>query len=78
MRLPILGAFGMPSSVGEYGWGGSYHSSYWIDPEEELEVVYFMQLIPAGNIDDYAEFRALVYQAITDNAGSDETARRVP
>ena len=26
--------------------------------------MYLAQLIPAGNLDDYAEFRALVYQAI--------------
>ena len=48
----------------EYGWGGAYHSSYWVDPKEELVVVYLAQLIPAGNLDDHAKFRALIYQAI--------------
>jgi len=61
-----LGARGVPGSVGEYGWGGAYHSSYWVDPEEDLLVVYFTQLIPAGNIDDHGKLRALVYQAIVD------------
>ncbi|MYB32204.1 MAG: serine hydrolase, partial [Acidobacteria bacterium] len=42
----------------------AYHSSYWVDPKEELVVVYLAQLIPAGNLDDHAKFRALVYQAI--------------
>ena len=50
--------------AGEYGWGGAYHSSYWVDPKEELVVVYLAQLIPAGNLDDHARFRALIYQAI--------------
>ena len=59
-----LGARGALGSAGEYGWGGAYHSSYWVDPEEELVVVYLAQLIPAGNLDDHAKFRALVYQAI--------------
>ena len=59
-----VGAHGMPGSEGVYGWGGAYHSSYWVDPEEELVVVYLAQLIPAGNLDDHAKFRALVYQAI--------------
>ena len=45
------------------GRGGAYHSSYWVDPKEELVVVYLAQLIPAGNLDDHAKFRALVYQA---------------
>ncbi len=51
-------------SEGAYGWGGAYHSVYWVDPEQELVAVYLAQLIPAGNLDDHAKFRALVYQAI--------------
>jgi CubicO group peptidase (beta-lactamase class C family) len=61
-----LGARGQPGSVGEFGWGGAYHSTYWVDPKEQLVVVYFTQLIPAGNVDDHGKLRALVYQAIVD------------
>jgi CubicO group peptidase (beta-lactamase class C family) len=61
-----LGARGEPGSIGEYGWGGAYHSQYWVDPTEELVVVYMTQLIPAGDLDDAAKLRALVYQAIVD------------
>jgi CubicO group peptidase (beta-lactamase class C family) len=61
-----LGARGEPGSVGEYGWGGAYHSQYWVDPAEELVVVYMTQLIPAGDLDDTRKLRALVYQAIVD------------
>jgi CubicO group peptidase (beta-lactamase class C family) len=53
-------------SEGEYGWGGAYHSTYWVDPAEDLVVVYFSQLIPAYDIDDQAKLRVLVYQAIMD------------
>ena len=59
-------ATGLPGSVGEFGWGGAYHSTYWVDPEEELVVVYLTQLIPASNIDDQQKVRTLVYQAIMD------------
>jgi CubicO group peptidase (beta-lactamase class C family) len=62
--LEDLGARGTPGSTGEFGWGGAYHSTYWVDPRERLAVLYFTQLIPAGDIDDYAKLRALVYQAI--------------
>ncbi len=62
-----LGAAGRPGSVGEYGWGGAYHSVYWVDPREEMVVVYFTQMIPAGPIDDQGKLRALVYQAIMDD-----------
>jgi CubicO group peptidase (beta-lactamase class C family) len=59
-----LGERGIPGSVGEYGWGGAYGSTYWVDPKEELVVVYFKQLIPTAGLDDQAKLRALVYQAI--------------
>lgn len=61
-----LGARGVAGSVGEFGWGGAYHSTYWVDPEEELVVVYLTQLIPAGSVDDHGKLRALIYQAIVD------------
>ena len=60
------GASGLPGSVGEYGWGGAYHSTYWVDPQEELVVVYMTQLIPAGGLDDQAKLRTLIYQSIVD------------
>lgn len=61
-----LGARGWPGSEGEFGWGGAYHTTYWVDPREELVVVHLTQLVPAGNVDDQAKVRALVYQAIVD------------
>lgn len=64
--LEDVGARGTPGSIGELGWGGAYHSTYWIDPVEELVVVHLTQLIPAGDIDDFGKVRALVYQSIVD------------
>ena len=61
-----VGARGLPGSKGEYGWGGAYHSTYWVDPVQELVVVYLTQLIPAGGLDDQGRLRALIYQAIED------------
>jgi len=59
-------ALGLPASIGEFGWGGAYHSTYWVDPVEEMVVVYLAQLIPARNIDDHGKLRALIHQAIID------------
>jgi len=64
--LKDLGARGVPGSVGEFGWGGAYHSSYWVDPTKELVVVYFTQLLPARDLDDHDKLRTLIYQAIMD------------
>lgn len=61
-----VGTRGQPGSIGEYGWGGAYHSTYWVDPKEQLIVVYFTQLIPARGLDDHDKLRALVYQSIVD------------
>ena len=61
-----VGARGLPGSEGEFGWGGAYHSTYWVDPVEDLVVVYLTQLIPAGGLDDQGRLRALIYQAIED------------
>lgn len=60
------GLRGQHGSVGEFGWGGAYHSTYWVDPREQLVVVYLTQLVPAGDVDDFGRLRALVYQAISD------------
>ena len=61
-----VGARGSSGSAGEFGWGGAYHTTYWVDPREELVVVHLTQLVPAGDVDDQAKVRALVYQAIAD------------
>jgi len=61
-----LGSRGSLGSEVEYGWGGAYHSTYWVDPVEELVVVYLTQIIPAGDIDDYSKLRSGIYQAIID------------
>lgn len=61
-----LGASASPKSIGSYGWGGAYHSTYWVDPAEELTVVYLTQLIPATRVDDHAKITALIYSAIAD------------
>lgn len=63
-----VGRAGEPGSMGEFGWGGAYHSTYWVDPVEDLVVVYFTQVIPAPGLDDHARLRALVYGAIVESA----------
>jgi CubicO group peptidase (beta-lactamase class C family) len=65
--LKDVGLRGSQGSVGEYGWGGAYHSTYWVDPREQLVVVYLTQLNPAPmDFDDFGKVRSLVYQAIVD------------
>ncbi len=62
-----LGRNGQPGSVGAYGWGGAYHTTYWVDPAEKLVAVFMTQLLPATGSDAQAKFRALVYQSIVES-----------
>jgi CubicO group peptidase (beta-lactamase class C family) len=50
-------------SVGTFGWGGAYGSSYAVDPAERLVLVFMIQQIPnRSNIG--GKFPMLVYQAL--------------
>ena len=59
-----LGARGVPGSVGEYAWGGAYHTTYFVDPAERLVFVYMTQVLPATGLDDASKLRALLYSAL--------------
>ncbi len=61
-----LGVSGLPGSVGSFGWGGAYFTTYWVDPAEKLVAVFMTQVlpVPAGLADLQNKFRTLVYQAI--------------
>ena len=58
------GANGL-SSVGTFGWGGAYGSTYRVDPDARLTMVFMMQLIPSRS-DIGQKFPTLVYQAVGD------------
>ena len=62
-----LGRNGDPGSVGAFGWGGAYHTTYWVDPVEKLVAVFMTQLMPATGSDAQAKFKALVYQSIIES-----------
>jgi CubicO group peptidase (beta-lactamase class C family) len=53
------------SSRGEYCWGGAAGTAFWVDPAEELTVVFCTQVLFAR--DDFGyHLRQLVYQALVD------------
>ena len=53
-------------SCGEYYWGGAASTAFWIDPAEELVVVFLTQLMPSTVYNFRGELRSLVYSAIID------------
>ncbi len=55
-----------PASEGEFAWGGAASTAFWVDPTEELIVIFMTQLLPSSTHPIRRELRRLVYQAIVD------------
>lgn len=55
-----------PSSVGEFGWGGMASTAFWVDPVEDLAVVFMTQLVPSSTFNFRGQLKSLVYGAIVD------------
>lgn len=71
-----VGRYGSHGSVGQFSWGGAYHTTYWADPQEQLVGVLMTQLLPATGSDLHGKFRALTYQSIVGPAGAPAPRRR--
>ena len=53
-------------STGEYFWGGAASTAFWIDPSEDLFVVFMTQLVPSSFYPLRNELRVATYQALVD------------
>jgi CubicO group peptidase (beta-lactamase class C family) len=60
------GATASAGSAGEFYWGGAASTAFWVDPVEDLTVVFMTQLLPSAAYPFRAQLRALVYQALAD------------
>ncbi len=63
---PVLDAAanGALSNDGQYSWGGAASTSFWIDPDEEMSVIFLTQLMPSSTYPIRRQLRAAVYQAL--------------
>jgi CubicO group peptidase (beta-lactamase class C family) len=53
-------------SRGTYAWGGAASTIFWVDPAEELIVIFMTQLFPSQTFDFRGQLRSLVYGALAD------------
>jgi CubicO group peptidase (beta-lactamase class C family) len=53
-------------SPGEFAWGGYASTAFWIDPQEDMTVIFLTQLIPSSAYPIRRELRVLTYQALID------------
>lgn len=57
----------IPGSRGEFWWGGAATTSFWIDPAEDMAVVFMTQCLPSAAYPVRRELRTLVYSAMTES-----------
>jgi CubicO group peptidase (beta-lactamase class C family) len=55
---------GIPGSPGEFAWGGAASTAFFVDPQEDMTVVFMTQLLPSNRYPLRRELRTLVYQAL--------------
>ena len=53
-------------SPGEYSWGGAASTTFWVDPVEDLIVIFLTQLMPSSSYPLRRELRVLTYQSIVE------------
>jgi CubicO group peptidase (beta-lactamase class C family) len=52
------------ASEGEFNWGGMASTTFWVDPADELTVVFMTQVMPSSTYPIRPQLRQLVYQAV--------------
>ncbi len=58
----------LPGTLGEYFWGGAASTAFWIDPAEDLAVVFMTQVIGSeARLTLRRDLRTLVYSAMTES-----------
>jgi CubicO group peptidase (beta-lactamase class C family) len=56
----------MAGNAGEFNWGGLASTAFWVDPVDEITVVFMTQLMPSSTYPLRPQLRQLVYQAVVD------------
>jgi CubicO group peptidase (beta-lactamase class C family) len=51
-------------SPGEFYWGGAASTIFWIDPVEDLVVIFMTQLMPSGTFNFRGQLKQLIHQAL--------------
>jgi CubicO group peptidase (beta-lactamase class C family) len=51
-------------SVGDFSWGGMASTFFWMDPVQDMSVVFFTQLAPSSSYPARPQLKALVHAAL--------------
>ncbi len=55
---------GFPGSTGSFFWGGLASTLFWVDPAEELVVIFMTQLIPSRTFNFRGQLENIIYGAL--------------
>ena len=55
---------GTAATAGSYYWGGLASTLFWVDPEEELIVIFMTQFMPSSTFNFRGQLESLVYAAL--------------
>ena len=56
---------GSPSE-GDYYWGGAASTVFWVDPVQDLVVIFLTQLMPSSTFNFRGQLKSIVYSALED------------
>jgi CubicO group peptidase (beta-lactamase class C family) len=54
----------MPCSKGEFFWGGMYSTGFFVDPVEQISLVFMTQLMPSSTYPVRREIKTMLYAAL--------------
>lgn len=57
---------GMPASNGDFYWGGMFSTGFFVDPAEQLCMVFMTQLMPSSTYAVRREIKTMIHAAIDD------------
>jgi len=52
--------------AGDYYWGGAASTIFWVDPIEDMSVVFMTQLMPSATFNFRGQLKNIIYSAIVD------------
>lgn len=54
----------IPGSVGEFYWGGMFSTAFFVDPVEQIAMVFMTQMSPSSTYPIRRELKTLIYSAL--------------
>ena len=52
--------------AGDFYWGGMASTLFWVDPREDLQLIFLTQLVPSSTYNLRGQFKNIVYSALVD------------